>query len=104
MRSKYLQVTISAENKEQADKIMNALLEKKLVTGGQIINTPARFLWKGEITEMDYYTLNVFTLEKFKEEIISEVKKVSVEEVPMITFIPFDGNQELLKWIEKTLE
>jgi len=103
MENKYLQVTISAENKEQADQIMNALLEKKLVTGGQMINAPARFLWKGEITDMDYYTVNAYTLDKYKEKIISEVKKVSIEEVPMITFAPFEGNKELLDWIEQTL-
>jgi uncharacterized protein involved in tolerance to divalent cations len=43
----YLQVTISAETKEQADQILNVLLGKKLATGGQIIHAPARFLWKG---------------------------------------------------------
>jgi len=42
-------------------------------------------------------------LKKYKEKIISEVKKVSIEEVPMITFTPFEGNKELLDWIEQTL-
>lgn len=101
--SKYLQVSISAENKDQADQILNALLKNKLVTGGQLIDAPARFLWKGKITEMDYYTVTSFTLEKNKNAIIAEVKKASVEEVPMISFIPFEGNEELIKWIEETL-
>lgn len=100
---RYYQVQISAENKEQADKILNTLLEKKLVTGGQIINAPARFLWKGKITDMDYYTITSFTTEGHKTNIISEVKKVSIEEVPMIQFISFEGNEELLKWIEQTV-
>ena len=103
MENKYLQVTVSAENKEQADQIMNALLEKKIATGGQMINAPARFLWKGKVTDMDYYTVNAYTLDKHKEKTISEVKKVSIEEVPMITFTPFEGNKELLDWIEQTL-
>jgi len=103
MNSKYLQVLVSAENRQQADIILNVLLEKKLVTGGQMINAPARFLWKGKITDMDYFTITSFTLEENKEKIIEEVKKVSVEEVPMIQFIPFDGNIELLDWIDKTL-
>lgn len=103
MNSKYLQVLISAEDKQQADAILNTLLEKKLVTGGQMINAPARFLWKGKITDMDYFTITSFSLVKNKARIISEVKIVSVEEVPMIQFIPFDGNQELLDWIDKTL-
>lgn len=101
--TKYLQVTISAEDKNQANKILNNLLENKLITGGQIVNAPARFLWKGEIVNMDYYTLHSFTIDTHKKTIISEVKKLSIEEVPMISFTQMDGNDELLKWIAETV-
>jgi uncharacterized protein involved in tolerance to divalent cations len=47
--SNYLLVQISAETKEQAYAILDALLAKKLVTGGQIIVAPARFLWKEKL-------------------------------------------------------
>ncbi|MDO8452699.1 MAG: divalent cation tolerance protein CutA [bacterium] len=103
MSIQYLQVSISAENKTQADKILNALLSKKLVTGGQIINAPARFLWKGEIVDMNYHTIMSFTAEKHKEAIILVVKENSIEEVPMISFVKIEGNTELLKWIEETV-
>lgn len=99
----YLQVTISAESKEQADFILNSLLKKKLITGGQIIAAPARFLWKGEVTDMEYFTIYSFTVSKNKKAIISDVKKNSIEEVPMISFVELDGNKELLDWIDKTL-
>lgn len=100
---KYLQVVISAENKRQADDILNALLRKKLVTGGLILSAPARFLWKGKIIDMDYYNLTSFTLEKHQQAIIDEVKNVSIEEVPMISFTHFEGNKELFRWIDKTV-
>jgi uncharacterized protein involved in tolerance to divalent cations len=103
MEIQHLQVSISAENKEQADQILNALLALKLITGGQILNAPARFLWKGAIVDMNYYTLQSFTLAKHKDAIIVAVKKISIEEVPMISFIAIDGNEELLNWIENTL-
>ncbi|HEY1645918.1 MAG TPA: hypothetical protein VGF75_06135 [Candidatus Saccharimonadales bacterium] len=45
----YYEVKISAENQQQADTILNSLLEKKLVTGGQFLVAPARFLWKGKV-------------------------------------------------------
>lgn len=99
----FYKVEISAETEEQAYDILNPLLEKKLVTGGQIINAPARFLWKGEINDMRYYAIMSFTLAKHKGAITDEVKKVSIEEVPMITFLPMEGNPELLKWIEETV-
>lgn len=101
--AKYLQAWISAEDKKQADNILNALLKKRLVMGGQFIAAPARFWWKGEIVDMDYYGVTSFTLEKHKEAIIEEVRKASVEEIPMITFTPFEGNKEFLEWIEKTV-
>ena len=104
MREKYFQVAISAEDKAQADKILNALLRKNLVTGGQIISAPARFRWKGKIVDMDYVTIFSYTISQYKEKIIKEVEKVSVEEVPMITFTPFEGNKKLLSWIDKTLK
>ncbi len=97
-----LKVEISAETKEQASDILNVLLEQKLVTGGQFIESPARFLWKGEVTDMNYVTTTSFTLPKHKNAIISEVGKVSKEEVPMIAFLPFEGNKKLERWIEDT--
>lgn len=100
----YYEVFISAENQEQADTILNSLLEKKLVTGGQFINTPARFWWKGKINDMEeYMILTSFTTEKHKQSIINDVKKTSAEEVPMIRFFKFEGNEELYKWIDETL-
>jgi uncharacterized protein involved in tolerance to divalent cations len=99
----YLKVEISAETKQQADGILNNLLAQKLVTGGQIIESPARFLWKNEVVDMDYMTVTSFTTEQHKQAIIQEVKKISVEEVPMIVFLPMDGNAELLAWIQETL-
>ena len=101
--NKFLQVWISAENKEQADNIMNALLDEKLIVGGQMISAPARFWWKKEIVDMDYVSINSFTLEKNKQKIIEVVEKVSVEEVPMISFTEFTGNEKFTKWIEETL-
>ena len=53
---------------------------------------------------MDYFTINSFTLEQHKDAIIQVVEGISVEEVPMITFTPFEGNKKLTDWIEATLK
>lgn len=100
----YYEVKISAENLDQADKILNSLLEKKLVTGGQFIKQPARFLWKGKVQDMDYVTITSYTTDGHKAAVVDDVRKTSAEEVPMITFvIPDDLNQELRDWIDETL-
>lgn len=101
----YYEVKISAENQVQADTILDSLLTKKLVTGGQFLLAPARFIWKGEIHAMkEYVTVTSYTTDKHKEAVVEDVRKTSAEEVPMITFVaPDDLNQELRDWIDKTL-
>jgi uncharacterized protein involved in tolerance to divalent cations len=101
----YYEIKISAENREQADTVLNSLLEKKLVTGGQFIVAPARFLWKGAVENMEgYVTITSYTTDKHKDAVVEDVRKTSAEEVPMITFvIPDDLNRELREWIEETL-
>lgn len=100
---KLFNVEISAENQQQADAILNALLEKKLVTGGQFIQAPARFWWKGEVVDMDYITITSFTVESYKQQIIEVVEAVSAEEVPMVRFTKIEGNAKLEAWIKETL-
>jgi uncharacterized protein involved in tolerance to divalent cations len=102
--SPYYEVKISAEDQEQADKILNSLLEKRLVTGGQFIKQPARFLWKGKVQDMDYITITTYTNDKHRDAVMEDVRQASVEEIPMMTFTQPDYlNQELRDWIDETL-
>lgn len=103
--SLYYEVKISAEDRTQADTILDSLLEKKLATGGQFIVAPARFLWKGKVESMaEYITITSYTTDKHKDALIADVRKTSAEDFPMITFIvPDDLNQELRDWIDETL-
>ena len=99
----YLQVLISAENKGEASTILDALLAKKLILGGPILEGPAKFWWKGEIVSMNYAYILTYTTEKHRNAVVEEVRKTTSEEVPMISFISFEPNLELAKLIDETL-
>lgn len=101
----YYMVEISAETKQQASDILEDLLNKKLCNGGQILSAPGRFLWKGKLVDMpDYCTVRTFTIEPYKSAIIAAVKKISVEDAPMITFTLFDdSNQELRDYLDREI-
>jgi uncharacterized protein involved in tolerance to divalent cations len=102
--SLYYEVKISAENQEQADTILDSLLEKRLVTGGQFLVAPARFLWKGKVENIHYVTIMTYTTGKHKGAVIEDVRKTSVEDFPMMTFtLPDDINKELRDSIDETL-
>ncbi len=101
---KFYKIEVSADTQEQADEIQDALLAKKLVTGGQIIHAPAKFWWKGKIQAIDYWTITSWTIEKHKQAVIDTVLEVSKEEVPSVVLLPMEGNQRLLAWIEETVQ
>ena len=104
MGADYLHVFVSAENEEQANRVRDALMEKKLIPGGQIMQGPAKFWWKGDMVEIkDYCYVFSYTRVDFKEALIEGMKKVTEEEVPMVSFMPFEGNDELIRWLEETL-
>ena len=103
LSKKYYEILISAEDQQQADTILNSLLAKKLVTGGQFLKDPARFLWKGKVEDIDYITITSFTTSDKKEEVIKDIETTATEEVPMIRFIVIEVNNKLAKWIDETL-
>jgi uncharacterized protein involved in tolerance to divalent cations len=98
------EVFISAETKQQADKILDSLINKKLATGGQFLESPAKFLWKGEVTEMKYVMITSFTTDSKRQALIEDVEAMSEEEVPMIRFVPVETNEKLANWVQQTLE
>ena len=86
---KYVQVLISAENVEQANTILDALLEKKLIFGGPVLQGPAKFWWKGEICEMNYAYLLTYAPQEKKDEMIAAAEAASQEDVCMVSCMPF---------------
>ena len=101
----YYEFKISAENQAQADTILNSLLKKQLVTGGQFQTDPARFLWKGGVQDMPgYVTIVSYTTDKQKSALLVDVRMTAVEDVPMVTFTAIDSlSQELQDYIDQAL-
>lgn len=101
---KYKQILISAENVEQANVILDALLIKKLIFGGPILQGPAKFWWKGEICEMNYAYILTYTREDLVIEMTACAEKASHEDVCMISVIDFEANQALEKLLDETFK
>jgi periplasmic divalent cation tolerance protein len=98
--SKFCQVLINCPSREESEKVLDMLLERRLVAGGLITHGPSKYHWKGKIEEQEYFTISAFSLLENKQKIISEVRKLHSDETPVIVFIEIDGNEDFLKWIE----
>lgn len=103
-RKIFCQLLISATSKNEADRIIDRLLKKRLIAGSLITKGPSRYFWKGEIEEKDYFNVSAFSLMKNKESIIFEVEKIHSDKAPIIVFIKIDGNDKFLRWIKKEVK
>ena len=98
--SKYILITTTFDNKEEAEKVIKILLEEKLVSCCQVSTINSTYHWKGNIENSDEYQVKM----KSKKELYNEIEKIILEnhsyEVPQIVYYDIDGGyKEYLDWI-----
>lgn len=90
---------------EEAKKISQALLEKKLVACTNFFPVTSMYSWKGSVNNDNEVVLILKALGKNFKEIEKEIKKVHSYECPCIISIKVsDANKEFLKWIKKEIK
>ncbi|MBL7160530.1 MAG: divalent-cation tolerance protein CutA [Candidatus Aenigmarchaeota archaeon] len=100
----YCQITISATSKEEADRISDLLVKKKMIAGSLIIKGDSRYWWNNEIVEKEYHNIQAFSLLKNKDKIIEEIEKIHSDESPIISITKIDGNRKFLNWIKDSID
>ncbi len=100
--TEYIMVTTTTDSKEEATKIIDALLDKRLVSCCQINPIHSQYYWHNKQEETDEYIIHM----KSKRKLYKEIEKVILEnhsyEVPQI--VAYDiaaGLDSYLKWIEE---
>jgi len=102
MKNKYIIVTTLCNKEEIATKIVNILLEKKLVAGSQVSKVHSKYWWNNKIEECNEYKLEFRTKSSLFNEIQNEIKKIHDYEVAEISYYEIvDANNEFLNWIDK---
>lgn len=99
---KYIMITTTFDNKEEANKVIELLLEKRLVSCCQLSSVASSYHWKGTIEHTEEYLLQM----KSKKELYKEIEKVILEnhsyETPqLIAYDIVDGYKGYLDWIEE---
>jgi len=100
--NKYIMITTTFDNREEANKIIEILLEKRLVSCCQLSSITSSYHWKGEIEHTDELLLQM----KTKKRLFKEVERVILEnhsnETPqLIAYDIVDGYKGYLDWIEE---
>lgn len=97
-------VLITAPTHEDARRISNTLLEKKLAACVNIVSAvDSHYIWQGEINEEKEVLLIVKSREElFEERLVPAVKAVHPYDIPEIIALPIImGSKDYLNWIEE---
>ena len=100
--NKYVIITTLCNNEEIANKIIDTLLEKRLVAGTQISRVHSKYWWNNKLEECDEYKLEFRTKESLFNKIENEIKKLHDYETAEISYIEIKrANEKFLSWIDK---
>ena len=100
--SKYIMITTTFDNKEEANKIIGLLLEKRLVSCCQLSNVTSSYHWKGKIEHTEELLLQM----KSRKELFKEIEQLildnhSYETPQLLAYDIVDGYNGYLNWIEE---
>lgn len=100
MKNKYIMITTTFDNEEEANSVINSLLEKRLVSCCQLSNITSSYHWKGNIEHSNEYLLQMKTKKELYKEVENEILKLHSYETPqIICYDIVDGYKDYLNWI-----
>lgn len=98
----YIIVTTLCDKEEVANKIVDTLLQKRLVAGSQISKVHSKYWWNNTLEECDEYKLEFRTKSNLFKEIEEEIKNIHDYEVAEISCVEIkNASNEFLNWIDE---
>ncbi len=94
-------IFVTASSEEEAQKIANGLLQKKLIACANIMSgVKSMFWWQGKIDHANEYLLILKTQRKLFPKVAKTVKSLHSYDVPEIIALPIiEGEEGYLKWL-----
>jgi len=87
----YIVVSILCNKKEIADKIIDTLLEKRLIAGAQVYESNSKYWWKDKIESDKECLIQMRTKDNLYFEIEKEILKIHDYEVCEISYRIING-------------
>ncbi|HTY75076.1 MAG TPA: divalent-cation tolerance protein CutA [Candidatus Nanoarchaeia archaeon] len=106
MKNQYVIVFVTSASKQEAEKISQSLLEKKLIACANIIGPVAsHFHWGGKMENAEEFLILMKSRSDLFEPLSEAVAQLHSYEVPEIIAIPIlAGSRSYLAWIESVLK
>jgi len=104
--SKYIQVITTVGNKEEAEKILQIVVEKRLAGCAQVIGPiTSVYWWKAKIEKAEEWLCFIKSRADLYQELESTIRQVHSYENPEILAMPIiNGSKGYLDWLESELK
>mgnify|MGYP002868808690 CR=1 FL=1 len=100
--NKYLQVISTFDNEEEANKVINLLLDERLVSCCQMSEIISTYHWNGNREHEHEFQVCMKTREDLYKEVEKLIKENHSYEVAEIIAYPIVyGSEDYLNWIDK---
>lgn len=106
MKSEAIQVFVSCESRQEAQKLADSMLNNQLIACAQIVNGVESFYrWQGQIERSSEVLLILKTVQANFEAVNNAIKALHSYETPEIIAVPIvDGSSDYLKWIDEQVK
>jgi periplasmic divalent cation tolerance protein len=102
----YIQVFTTTEKKEDAEKIVKALVEKRLAGCIQIVGPiVSTYWWKDNVETAEEWLCFIKSKKALYDELEKAIKEIHPYETPEIIAMPIvSGNKDYLEWLKNELK
>lgn len=98
----YCMIETAFDNKDELNKVVNELLDMKLISGCQVINSESTWNWNNEREAANEFLLFMKTKKSFSREIYEVIKNIhSYECFEFAIFDLTSCNSKYLNWIDR---
>ena len=99
--NKYITIATTFDSREEANKIIDQLLEKRLVACCQLSAIESSYQWQGKVEHTDEFLVQMKTKKSLYKEIESFILDNHSYETPeLIVYDIVGGSDDYLNWIE----
>ena len=106
MMEEYIQVITAIEKREDAEKIANALVEKRLAACVQIVGPiVSTYWWKGNIERAEEWLCIIKSKKDLYDVLEKSIKEIHPYETPEIFALSIAaGSEDYLKWLSREVK
>lgn len=99
--NKYITIATTFDSREEANKIIDQLLEKRLVACCQLSAIESSYQWQGKVEHTDELLIQMKTKKSLYKEIESFILENHSYQTPeLVVYDIVDGSDDYLNWIE----